>query len=163
MISKKILVPVMTLVVGSSIVLGATYVSAQDETKPTDSLVTKIAQKFGLKPEEVQSVFDEHHTEMKAQMKLKFEDRLTQMVSEGKLTEAQKSAIIAKLDELKTERENYKERFKAMSPEERKAELKNKRTELEAWAKEQGIDLSIFGGIFFGHHKGVGPRKMILH
>ncbi len=163
MISKQILIPAMLMVVGSSIVLGTTYVSAQEGLDSSTSIVNKIAQKFGLKTEDVQAVFDEHHAEMKTQMKGKLVDRLSQLVSEGKITEAQKEAIMAKMDELSAARLSLNERSKEMTPEERKAEMEKTRAELEAWAKEQGLDLSAIGGLFFGHHKGFGFRKMIVH
>lgn len=162
-LTKKFLIPALTLVVSSGIVLGATSVLAQDSnTSPMNSLVQKLAQRFNLNESDVQAVFDEHHSEMHAQMKLRFEDHLSGLVTEGKITEAQKEAIFAKMEELKANRETLKEEFSSMSAEERKAKMQEKRAELEAWAQEQGIDLSITGPLMFGHHKGFGWGRHVM-
>jgi len=68
------------------------------------------------------------------------EERLTKLVSEGKITEAQKSAILAELKALQTK---YSiESMKDLSEEERQTQMKTIQDELTAWAKEQGIDIS---------------------
>ncbi len=66
------------------------------------------------------------------------EERLTQLAKEGKITEAQKTAILA---ELKTLKEKYNlESLKDLTEEKRKAKMEDMMEELKAWAKEQGID-----------------------
>jgi len=147
--------------VSSGIVLGATNVSAQEgSSNPMSSLVSKIAQRFNLNESEVQAVFDEHHNEMHEQMQSNFEDRLSQLVLEGKITEAQKAAIVAKMEELHANKEAWISDFENLTPEERRAKMLEKRAELEAWAAEQGIDLSVIGPLKFGHHRGGG---MMFH
>lgn len=68
------------------------------------------------------------------------EERLTKLVEEGKITEAQKTAILA---ELKTIREKYSfESMKDLTDEERKKKMQEMQETLMAWAKEQSIDES---------------------
>lgn len=127
-------------------VYGSTTVSAQSPTpkaNPIQSLVAKIAQKFNLNEAEVQAVFDEHRQEMHTTMRDKLEDRLSQAVTEGKLTEAQKQAILGKLAELESQKDELRDEFMNATPEERKEKMQSKRAELEAWAREQGIDVSV--------------------
>ena len=120
---------------------------------PMSSLVDKIASKFNLNETEVQTVFDEHKDEMQAEHKSRLEDRLSEAVSEGKLTEEQKSKILAKIDELQAEREQNRDAFQSKSREEKREAFTQHREELEAWAEENNIPLEYlhFGG------RGHGP------
>jgi hypothetical protein len=129
------------LILGGSLVaiavstLGIGAVSAaQNPSK--DDLVSKIASRFNLSKDDVQSVFDENRAEHEQERKAKLEDRLTKAVENGKLTEDQKTKILAKLDENKA----FFESLKDMSKAERETALDNHKKEMEAWAKENGID-----------------------
>lgn len=138
MLKSKLLIPVLAVTVGSTALFGVNQIYAQDSNNPNSSLVQKIAQKFNLDQSQVQAVFDEHKSEHHAVMKQKMSDRLTQLVSEGKITDAQKQAIIAKMSELKG---NFNpEAFKDLTPEQRRQKMEEHRTEMENWAKSQGID-----------------------
>ena len=129
-------------------------------------MITKLAQKLGVSETQVKSAFDELRNEHETEMKANMNTKLTTLVSEGKITEAQKAAIIAKMEELKSKMEANRETFKNLTPEERKTKMTAEKTELETWAKSQGIDLSIlpfgkFGekvrGTFeYGHGGGRG-------
>ena len=141
--NKKLLtVAGLLATVGVAGVLGLSSVSAEETTDsksdPMSSLVDKIASKFNLKEEEVQAVFDEHKDEMQAKHKSKIEERLNTAVSEGKLTQDQKNKILAKLEELKNDRPDKSE-LENKSPEEIKALMEQKRSELEAWAEQNDI------------------------
>lgn len=144
-IKKTYIVAALALAITSAGLLGVTRIQAQ-EVDPHTSLIQKIATKFGLKIEDVQGVFSEHKTEMQNQMMARFEAKLTQLVTDGKITEAQKQLIINKHKEMQTAMQNK-------TPEERKTEMKNKKAELETWAKQNGIDLQyIMGFGFKGGH-----------
>lgn len=157
---NKLIVSAVTLGAAGMLLYGAaSTVSAQspsDTAHPMQSLVQKIAERFGLSETDVQAVFDEQRDEMHAAMQTRIEDRLTQLVTDGKITEAQKQALIAKMDELKSEHEADRENWKDMTPEERKAAMDTHREELKSWAEAQGIDLSVLGGLMrpFGHMRG---------
>lgn len=140
---KKIfLIPVAAVALGATLLFRTGVVNAQEvQQNPSDTLVIKIAQKFGLNQSDVQAVFKEHHDEMHTQMLAKFEERLAQDVKDGKITEVQKQLIIAKHKEIKDQMLSHVQDVKNLSAEERKAAMQKQRTELEAWAKEHNIDM----------------------
>ncbi|MEK9143674.1 MAG: hypothetical protein AAB481_03535 [Patescibacteria group bacterium] len=73
--------------------------------------------KFGLSESDIQSVFDEARNERQTRMQTRFDDKLSQAVKDGKLTEVQKQAILAKQKELQAN--------KLASRETQKAEMKH--------------------------------------
>lgn len=119
----------------------AVKAAANDSASGPTSIITKLAQKFGLKEADVKAVFDEEFAARKADMEVKAQERLTKLVTDGKITEAQKQLIVAKQQELEAARATEMESLKDKTPEERKALMDQKRTELESWAKTNGIDL----------------------
>lgn len=106
-----------------------------------NTIVDKIATKFSLDKNEVQKVFDEDKATHEAERKAKVEERLSQAVKDGKITEEQKSKILAKLEEMKSEMDKHIEGMKDKTPEERKALMEQHRTELEKWASDNGIPM----------------------
>jgi len=67
------------------------------------------------------------------------EERLTKLVANGKITEAQKTAILAELTTLKT---TYgADALKGLTEQERMKKLQEMRTALKTWAKAQGIEI----------------------
>lgn len=152
---KTVMIPIAAIVLGAALLLSNGKVSAETMLNPSEGLVQKIAQKFGLNQSEVQAVFDQHRDEMHTAMQQRLEDQLTQEVADGKLTEAQKQAILAKRAELETNKPDPST-FEDQTREERQAQREQQRQELEAWATQNGIDMSyLMPGI--GHHKGHGP------
>ena len=74
-------------------------------------------------------------------MRTNLEARLNSLVQEGKLTEAQKLELLAKHDEMTTSHEG----------------IINHRKDMQAWADENGIDLSLLmpaDGSGFGQKRG---------
>jgi hypothetical protein len=165
MLRKNVIISAVVLSFAGVSILGASHVAAQNTTHPESPLIQKIAEKFNLKNDEVQKVFDEHHTDMKRQMEVRFEDKLNKLVTDGKLTESQKQLLSVKLKELREKKISQFKEMKDMTPEERKAVMQKEKDELDAWAKEQGIDLkTIFeGNVFMFHrvHGGMGERMFI--
>lgn len=129
-------------------VAGMGAVSAQGSN--SNSLVDKLSSKFNLNKSEVQKVFDEEHTARAAEHKQKLEERLTQAVKNGKITEDQKGKILAKFDEEKTFRDSLKDK----SEDERKAAMKQHRLDMQQWAADNDIDLRM---IHLGPHGGGHP------
>lgn len=125
-------------------------------TNPMSSIVDAIASKFNLDKAQVQSVFDEQRTKMETEREAKVVEEIKQLVTNGKLTQAQADAINEKRAELKEEREANRESMQSKTSEEMKTEMETKRTELEAWAKEKGIDTEYLRYVFGGHHGGPG-------
>lgn len=143
-INKKLIFPVIALAVLGLGVLDVGLASADENNNPQTTIVQKIAEKFDLNQEEVQQVFDEvrseHHAEREADMKAKEEERLSQLVADGKITEEQKSLIQQKHEELRAERGAHRDSFKDLSQEERQAQMEQRKSELESWANKNGID-----------------------
>ena len=132
--------------------------SAGSSTDPMSSLVEKIASTFHIDKTKVQSLFDEDRTTRQAEREKQQATELQKLVDAGTITSAQKTAIEAKLAALKKEREADRDTMKNLTADERKAKMDEKRTELESWAKEQGIDLAKLKGILGGGHGGPGGR-----
>lgn len=146
--------------VGLASLTGLGVVSAATNNNGQQGLVDKIASQFNLNKDDVQKVFDDNRAEHEAERQAKASERLQSLVDDGTITAEQKSAIETKMAELKSKREANREEFKNLSEDERKAKMDEKRTELEAWATEQGLDLTKLKGIFGGHHgpgHGHGP------
>ncbi len=119
---KKALALLLAVGVMASIgYFGANVAMADSENPMHQTLISRIAEKFNLKESDVEAVFeavrDEKHEEMKAER----EKRLSQAVSDGIITEAQKVAILSKMNA-------------------NVAERKGNREEMQNFFKEQGID-----------------------
>lgn len=159
--AKKIVISTVVLGVLSLVaVLGVHSVGAY-ENGPYSNIVQKLVGRFNLNADEVQQVFDEAREERREEMQARFgergekmrvgfEERLNQAVSEGKITEEQKQALLAKKVETQT---NFEE-LKDLSFEERKENMEARRQEVQAWAEENGIDLSLVPVFFGGGRRG---------
>lgn len=120
--NKKTLAVVLALGVIASVgYFGTSTVLAEDNNPIHQNLVSKIAQKFNLKETDVQAVFDAVRDEKRDEMKKLKEEKLSQAVKDGVITEAQKTLILAKMDE---------------KIENRKAN----REEMQKWFSDNGID-----------------------
>ena len=145
---KQIILPALALVAAGIVLLGLPQqANAQGPGEEIQTLIQKLATKFGLKQADVQTVFDEHRNEMNTKREGNYEARMTQLVKNGKITEAQKQLILTKHKELEAKREANKDSYKNMTAEQRKAAMDKERTDLEAWAKQNNIDVKyLFGG-----------------
>lgn len=145
---KQVILPALVMVVAGALIFGVPQTAnAQSPGEEIQSLIQKIATKFGLKQADVQQVFDEHRTEMQTKRESNYEARLTQLVKEGKITDAQKQLIVAKHKELESKREANRNSMKNMTPEQRKTAMNAEKTEIETWAKQNNIDVKyLFGG-----------------
>lgn len=151
--NKKIGLPIAIVMILGLGVLGAGFVGAQTPTDGTKTIVQRIAEKFNLNQTDVQAVFDEEHEEHHKQMQVRVEENLNQAVKDGKITEAQKQAILTKFSEMKDSKPDF-EKFRSMTEEERRQVMEQKRTELESWAKENNLDLTTLQELM-GHKKGM--------
>jgi hypothetical protein len=148
---------------GSALTAGIVSAATTDSsgTDGMSSLVDKIATKFNLNKEEVKAVFDEDRASHQVEHAAKMEERLTQAVKDGKLTEDQKSKILAKLQELKDNRPDPSE-MKGKTRAERREAMEKHHAELETWAKENDIPMEYLrfrmGGP--GHGPGFGHGEM---
>jgi Spy/CpxP family protein refolding chaperone len=121
-ITKQTLAIVLALGVIASVgYFGGSYVMAGDTNPMHDSLITKIAQKFNLKEADVEAVFESVRDERQEEMKANRQEKLSQAVKDGVITEAQKATLLAKMEEHIGERRENRE-------------------EMQNWFKSQGID-----------------------
>ncbi len=150
---KRVIIPTIALIaILGAVTMGTVSVSAQSPMY--GNLVTQIAERFNLKESDVQDVVNQVRVKHQTEMKVKWEDRLTQAVTDGKITEAQKAAIIAKHTELQAE---YSA-LSGLSETERKAKLTQIHSELKKWATDNGLDSKFLGFLGFGGKFGKGFR-----
>ncbi len=125
----------------------------------TATLAQAIAQHFGLNQSQVQSVIDQFRSTQQANRKQLMQQRenqyLDQLVSQGKITAAQKQSI---LDEQAKLRSEYNpQNLRNQTPQQRRQTFQNIQNEVSSWAKSQGIDLSLLKpGLGSGLR--IGPR-----
>jgi UDP-N-acetyl-D-mannosaminuronate dehydrogenase len=127
-VSKSLIIPVVAIgIIGAS---GATVVAAST-SQPT--LAQDIATKFHLDQSQVQSVIDQHKATNQQNRETQYEDRLTQAVKDGKLTDTQKQAVLAEHNKLVAE-------IKAAGQGNRKQTMQSVRQEAKDWAAQNNID-----------------------
>jgi len=153
---KTIVLPVAGLALAAMMAYGAGQVRA-DEQFQNHPMVQFIAERFGLNEDEVLTAMEDFHEQHHEEMGAQFENRLTQAVLDGKITEEQREMILQKHEEMRAERENNWEAFRNMTPEERRDEIMAHHEELKNWAEENGVDLSYFN---MGIGRGSGMHGM---
>lgn len=144
MITKKLILPAFVIVTAAGILtLSVSKVNAQTND-PMLGLVQTIAKKFNLDQVQVQNVVNQYRVQTRQgrskDLTKSREDRLAQMVKDGKITESQKQAIIAELAAVKAK---HNPESKDLTPAERKAQMEDEQVEIKAWAQSQGIDLKL--------------------
>jgi hypothetical protein len=152
-LSKKLIVPAVALGAVVSFV-GADVVSAEETDQGPERMIERLAERFGLNQDEVKSFFESEREASQAKRQAALEERLSEAVSEGRLSEEQKQLILDKREELRAEREANRESYRDMDRDERREERKSRRDALQAWAEENGIDMRYLVG---RHGKG-GPH-----
>ena len=157
---KKIVVPALALSVLLGGTVAGTQIASADEAEH-QSFASRIAERFGIDESEVETFMEEQRTERQEERQAMFEERLTEAVENGELTEEQKNLIIEKHAEMQSEREDNRPERDGEKPteEEREAmktEREERRAELESWAEENGIDMEYFTG----DKEGRGPGGM---
>jgi len=146
---KKVLLTTAA-VVGGAVMVSQTVTAQEMPTEQLTQIVERIAAKLNMQPSQVQSVLDEMRSEKQAEMQTNLEERLTQAVADGKITEAQKQAILAKHKEMQTRMQALKD----LSLEERKTEMEKIHEEMKTWAEENDIDFP-YMGFGRGFHRGM--------
>ncbi|MBP7760384.1 hypothetical protein KA093_01165 [Candidatus Saccharibacteria bacterium] len=145
--------------IGAAGVTGVAVANAATTGNRNDhmsSLVDALANKFNLNKSDVKAVFDANREQMQAQHEQEIKDKIAQLVKDGKLTQAQADALNAKRAELQKEREANRTADQDLTRDQRKAKMDERRTALEAWLKEQGIDAHYRYLLMGGHGHGHG-------
>ncbi|HVQ44364.1 MAG TPA: hypothetical protein VMT30_05355 [Candidatus Saccharimonadia bacterium] len=157
--SKKIIIPMAAVAIFSAGAYGVTQVSAaSDSANPQTSLVQKIADTFHLDKTKVQAVFDQNRQDNQANHETNYEARLTQAVTDGKLTSAQKDLVLAEHKKLQGEMDAAMSDDTSTSKTDRRTAMQKIRSETRDWAKANHIDAKwlIGPGRIRGGHRGPG-------
>lgn len=134
--------------------------AATNNTNGQSSLVDKLAAKFNLKKSDVQAVFDADRTQHEADRQKQIEQELTQAVTDGKITSAQKDLILAKQKEIKSAMEADRGSMKDKTATERKTLMDQRRTDLENWAKTNNIPTNLLHFKMSGGHGGPDHKNL---
>lgn len=162
--TKKTMITVAAVGVLSGGLVVATTAFAQTPANGQNgvpSLVQEIADKFHLNTSDVQAVFNQHRQEIMTQRETNYENYLQNLVSTGKITDAQKQLILNKHKELMSQLQSDKQDFKSLTPDQKRTKMQAAMKDLQSWAKQNNIPMQYlrpFGpgmGRFgrFGWHK----------
>jgi hypothetical protein len=147
MYSKKVILPAAALAIAGAAAFGMSQASADTSgTGAHASLVQKLADTFHVDKSKVQAVFDQDRSEHQAEAETRYEARLTQAVTDGQLTAAQKDAVVAEHNKLKPEMDAALK----LTGTDRRAALDKIHTEATDWAKDNNVDAKWL----------MGPRPM---
>ncbi len=134
----KLLIPVASAALIGAGVYGVSQASASTSpNSPHASLIQELANTFHVDQSKVQAVFDQHRAENQQKRETNYEDHLTQAVTDGELTSAQKAAILTEHNQLQTEQQA------AMSQtgSGRRTAMQKIREEAKTWATQNNIDV----------------------
>jgi hypothetical protein len=140
--NKKLLLPILLFTVVGVGAVTATPSFAQGTVASQESLVQMIADKFHLPVSDVQGVFDQHRTTREANQQVRLDEKLSQLVKNGKITDMQKTAILAKAKELEDNRQANLQKHKSMTLEQKKEARKQEMAALQSWATSNGLQLT---------------------
>jgi hypothetical protein len=157
---KMIFVSALAISLLTAGAYGAKLTFAQDGTVQ-ETIVQKIASKFNLKVEDVQAVFDQERAARQAEMEQRYEQKLSELVTAGKISDAQKQLLIAKHKELEVNRQSQMSSWRSMTVDERKTAMEKQKSDLESWAKANGIDSTYLFGFGRGEMHQGGKRGMM--
>ncbi len=120
---------------GAAAVIGVGMgVSAASAHMNSGDLAANLATKLNTSTETVQTALDgvrtEQRTARKAEMQTSYEAKLTQAVTDGKITAEQKTKLIEKQKEVSTKMDELK------------AQMETLQSDTQKWATENGIDSS---------------------
>lgn len=167
-ISKKAGLTVMGLATLGILGVGSLGANALSSSSSQDGLATRLATKFGLNRDdvskEIESYRQEEHTKHEAEMKVKLSGALQKKVDDGTITATQKTALETKLEEKQKTHEAEMKANKDAGIRPSEAEMKVKhdaeKTEMGAWLKEQGINVSLKELLPSPNGDGHGHRDM---
>ncbi|HVZ66750.1 MAG TPA: hypothetical protein VG917_00640 [Patescibacteria group bacterium] len=149
-LSKRSIMPVLVIPILLMSVLSNTShaYAADSSTSASQSggifsgLMQFISQKFGLDQTQVKAAVGDYKEKNKQKiadnMQKREDNRLTALVKAGKITDAQKQAIITELGVLQTKYNPAN--FRNLTQDQRKQKFTDEQNEIKSWASGQGID-----------------------
>jgi len=164
---KKLSQTLATTALIATLLASATPAFAQTTNSQTHTgffqgLIQFIEQKFGLSSTQVQSAVQQYKSQRQAtitprptwspqQMSDMQKTRLDKLVSSGKITSDQETAI---LNELSTEQSKYASSLQNATPQQIRSTMQSMQSDLKTWAQANNINPAYvmpFGGGFGGH------------
>lgn len=146
---KYIVVPIM--VIGLVAILSFSSVdevnaSSSSRSRSRGNFAQAFAEKFNLNEDEVKIAMSEFHQQnmltREQEMESRLEERLSQAVSDEKITQTQMYAILEKHEEMHDRMQELRDQD--LSPDEMHELRADIHEEMQAWAEEQGIDYESF-------------------
>ena len=133
---------IIILILAFSIGAGTFLVSPVNAkgTSAANEVIERLSKRFSLNQNEVKSVFDEIRSEHHEKRIALLKGRLSEMVKNGQITEAQKTELLSLIS---TNKENM----------ERGEEKQERKSLLRDWAKKNNINLK---SIFANYKEGRG-------
>ncbi|MBU0974761.1 hypothetical protein KKD03_03620 [Patescibacteria group bacterium] len=165
---SRIVMPVIAIgIIAIAITNSVSFASARDSELTRETLVSRLASRFGLNEVEVSDTFEEFKLERgkahQEKMQERMQQRLDNEVQNGSLTQDQEFAILAKHEELEGK---YDDLYN-LSPEDRREVRADIHEEMMAWAEANGISMDEFeradrgfNGEFGGEFRGQGKGFM---
>jgi len=138
-LSKSVISAGVLTAVAVGSLAGVGMVSAASNNNQ-NGLADRIAADTGADRDKVAASIQAYHDEMHSKMEQKQSEHLQNLVDKGTITADQKAALEAKRTEMETQRKTWESQN--LSREEMRTKMDQARTDFEAWAKEQGIDLN---------------------
>jgi hypothetical protein len=168
---QKITIALATLTLLATVLFAAPVAFAQNTTTNSggnffQGLIQFIEQKFGLNQAQVQSAISDYKAQNKPagsprptltpeQIQTREKTRLDKLVTAGKITGDQETAILNELAVL-----NTKYNLSGLTGTQRRTQIQAMQTELKAWAQSQNINAAyvtpMFGGM--GGLRGMDDR-----
>lgn len=105
--------------------------------------VQRLVEKFQLNAAEVEIVVNQVHEERQAARMQEREQKLTELVTQNKITADQKTKLLAKIKEWQESRADWQ----ALDKEAKQAKIQEHRTEMLNWAQENAIDAKYLIGL----------------
>lgn len=155
---KKKLLIASALALPSIGLAGTALAVSNDGAGLNDQMAEKLATRFNLNKDEVSAFMLEQREEKRAET----EAKVTEALKAAGFTDAQIAELQAKKGEQREAMKTWRDANPEATREEMKAHHEAEKAEFEAWATEQGIDLSKAretlkdSGIGRGMHR--GPR-----
>ena len=149
--NMSVLFTVAVLIIISIIAVSPAHAETNSGSSknPFSLFVELIAQKLGIDKTKVQNIANEYKNtkmkEKKATMQTRQESRLNNLVKKGKITEAQKQAILQKLKEF--ENTYSLENMKDLSKEEKRKKMEEKQEKLKLFLESINIEPGVILGI----------------
>ncbi len=136
-----------------AVVSGLTYTAQQVQAfgfgnGDHQNMAATLAEKLGKSEADVQAAFEAVREDKRQEAETVFENRLDEAVQNGELTEEQKQLVLSKHQELRAQFQVEQQ------------QRQQHRQELQAWAEENGIDMSFLGNMGMGFGRGEGGKGM---